>query len=394
MKHFFALALLGMAASASQDEWLDQMRSLKKKDKKDKKEEVDELDSEDERDSIEVDTLIDESGEFQKYIAKNNKFYLTAEEYAHREDCWKKNHAKVKELNSKNKSVKFDDNFTSDLMQEEFEQMLGLNTSDLSEDTADKKKVKKDKKRKLESDHRQLSTAVNWVTAGKMGPVKNQGRCGSCWSFSATTALEAMQAIKDDAAPVRLSEQEGVDCTTNTQSNYDMFGKVYGTYGCQGGWMARYWNFARDNGAMLEADYPYVTFDYQYGDSAKLCKHDDSNIATRAGNSAQITGTIGDAVTKLQSGPLTFAVAAGNDCWRYYKSGVLTGADGCPTSLDHAVVAVGLDSETITTTTGGTSTTTCRKASKKERKRRSCTDGSDYRWRKCCSTTTEDEVTE
>lgn len=189
MKQFFALALLGMAASASQDEWLEQMRSLKKKDKK---EDVEDLDSEDERDSIEVDTLIDESGEFQKYIAKHNKFYLTAEEYAHREDCWKKNHKKVKELNSKNSAVKFADNFTSDLMQEEFEQMLGLNTSDLVEDTDGKKKEKK-QKRKLQSDHnRQLSTPINWVEAGKMGPVKNQGRCGSCWSFSATSALEAM----------------------------------------------------------------------------------------------------------------------------------------------------------------------------------------------------------
>ena len=79
-------------------------------------------------------------------------------------------------------------------------------------------------------------------------------------------------------------------------------------------------------------------------------------VASRAGESAQITGSVGDAVNKMQEGPLTFAVSAGNDCWRYYKSGVLTSADGCPTGLDHAVVAVGIDSETVTTTTEGSST--------------------------------------
>ena len=72
MRQIFALVLLGVVA-------------LAKKDKKDKKEP--EIDDES------IDTLIDESGEFLKYAAKHNKFYSTAEEFAHREDCWKKSHA-------------------------------------------------------------------------------------------------------------------------------------------------------------------------------------------------------------------------------------------------------------------------------------------------------------
>lgn len=39
---------------------------------------------------------------------------------------------------------------------------------------------------------------------------------------------------------------------------------------------------------------------------------------------------------------MTIAVSAGNDCWRYYKSGILSRANNCPTRIDHGVVVVGV----------------------------------------------------
>lgn len=137
--------------------------------------------------------------------------------------------------------------------------------------------------------------------------------------------------------------------------------------------MARYWNFSRANGSMSNDDYPYVDLYFRSTDPVQLCAHDDNKIISRAGKSGQISGTVGDAVNKLMDGPLTMAVAAGNDCWRYYKEGVLTSANGCPTSLDHAVVAVGIDTETVVVPgTEGETKRTCRKAKRSERRARTC----------------------
>ena len=44
----------------------------------------------------------------------------------------------------------------------------------------------------------------------------------------------------------------------------------------------------------------------------------------------------------IQDGPLSIAVNASPDCWQFYNEGVISSANGCPTSLNHGVVVVGL----------------------------------------------------
>lgn len=79
--------------------------------------------------------------------------------------------------------------------------------------------------------------SIDWVGAGVVTPVKNQGYCGSCWAFSASGAIESLKILKEGypKSSTRVSEQHQVDC-------------VYDYSGCRGGWMEDSFNYAKNIG--------------------------------------------------------------------------------------------------------------------------------------------------
>merc|ERR1712232_1323241 len=85
----------------------------------------------------------------------------------------------------------------------------------------------------------------DWTTQGAVTPVKNQAQCGSCWSFSATGALEGAWKIAGHGL-VSLSEQNILDCDK-------------GGHKCQGGSMEQAFEWVKQNGLCSEAADPYGT---------------------------------------------------------------------------------------------------------------------------------------
>jgi C1A family cysteine protease len=66
--------------------------------------------------------------------------------------------------------------------------------------------------------------SIDWSDKKAVGPVRNQGSCGSCWAFSAVGAIEGLDAIKNGNINT-YSPQQLVDCA----------GGSYENEGCNGG---------------------------------------------------------------------------------------------------------------------------------------------------------------
>ncbi|PNJ21282.1 CTSH isoform 6 [Pongo abelii] len=89
--------------------------------------------------------------------------------------------------------------------------------------------------------------SVDWRKKGNfVSPVKNQGACGSCWTFSTTGALESAIAIATGKM-LSLAEQQLVDCAQD-----------FNNHGCQGGLPSQAFEYILYNkGIMGEDTYPY-----------------------------------------------------------------------------------------------------------------------------------------
>ena len=167
-------------------------------------------------------------------------------------------------------------------------------------------------------------SAIDWRTKGAVTYVKNQGQCGSCWSFSSTGSIEGQWFLAGHTL-VAVSEQELVSCDTTDS-------------GCNGGLMDNAWAWLISNqkgNIVTETSYPYVS-----GDGVvPACSLPKTTGATITGHIDLPKNEDQMATWMLTNGPISIAVDATS--WQTYTSGIMT---NCISSqVDHGVLAVGFD---------------------------------------------------
>lgn len=255
---------------------------------------------------------------FQEWQALYGKEYLSATERDYRESMYDRNVRKIARHNAKANTWTMAVNQFADMPKAEFVAKYltyGYNN-------ATHLRQKNYNWTLLNGNYSALPTSVDWTTKGAVTPVKDQGQCGSCWSFSATGALEGAWFVKHHAL-TNLSEQQLVDCST-----------AEGNQGCNGGLMDYAFQYVMVNGLTTEAAYPYTAT------GPNACKAKGLPVAVKATGFTDVpTNSQLALMTAVVQQPVAVAIEADENAFQFYSSGVLT--KPCGTNLDHGVLLVG-----------------------------------------------------
>jgi C1A family cysteine protease len=248
----------------------------------------------------------------------NNKSYAEVEE-VHKFSTFVENFVKVATHNKQNSDVKLALNQFADMTDEEFKKYYASGL------ILDEYAMLREQLESHTIDYSILQTpeSVDWREKGAVTPVKNQGQCGSCWSFSSTGALEGLNFVKTGKL-LSFSEQQLVDCDKKDQ-------------GCNGGLMDNAFAYTAKQGIATEEDYPYKAV-------GGRCQYNASKANKVNTSFKDVPAKNVDALkAALAVQPVSVAIQADQAAFRFYKSGVIKAS--CGAALNHGVLAVGYTTE-------------------------------------------------
>ena len=267
---------------------------------------------------------------FAEFMAAFGRNYSSAAMRLERLGVFEANLAKIVQLNARDPGAVYS-HLTpwADLREGEFATMHGLHTSE------------KGQCQFAEGEEGPTLTptvappeSLDWVARGATSPVKDQGKCASCWAHASTAVVESRLQI-DTGKITSLSEQYLLDCDSARVCK-----------GCCGGLPERVLQWLADPGVpgiASEASYPYTSAGGEDPTKGK-CNHAVSPVA-KVNGFGVVRGQ--DDATFLaasaQYGVLSTTMDA--TAIQFYQSGVITTPD-CPGgATNHAVAIVGYGTE-------------------------------------------------
>ncbi|KAJ0798199.1 putative cathepsin L [Helianthus annuus] len=260
---------------------------------------------------------------FGAFKRKFGKSYASEAEHDYRFSVFKANMRLAKRHQKLDPTAVHGVTQFSDMTSSEFRKHLGLRSRLRFPDDAGKAPI---------LPTTDLPEDFDWRDHGAVTDVKDQGSCGSCWSFSTTGALEGANFIATGKLQ-SLSEQQLVDC----DHECDPEEPESCDSGCNGGLMNSAFEYTlKAGGLMREEDYPYT------GTDGGSCKFDKNKVVASVRNFSVVSLDEDQIAANLvKHGPLAVAI---NAVYMQTYVGGVSCPYVCSKRLDHGVLMVGYGS--------------------------------------------------
>eukprot|EP00116_Pleurobrachia_bachei_P009252 sb/3469514/ len=218
----------------------------------------------------------------------------------------------VAETNSQDLGWQAGLNLFSDMTEAEKRQYLGLNTS-LTYSPGEP----------LPLTNEPLASGINWRDMGAVTGVKNQGSCGSCWTFGAVGSLEGVNKVASGSLK-EFAEQELLDCVYEGERD-----------GCQGGWMQDAFSYIQREQRIA----PSTAVSYRGSDGACNYRSKPNGLKNKCTGYYSVPSSESGHLSGLSQGPIAVAFEV-TEATQAYRSGIFRDTT-CHGNANHAVTMVG-----------------------------------------------------